>query len=418
MTGMTTPTQPARSELSKTFALELDVLRGIAAVLMIFNHAGFWLLDPSELSGTPAAITVFLGGFAPVVFFFATGFGIALSRPNGRLPEIASLLWKAALLVVADQFFFWTHGFAWGLDFFSFIAIASVVVTVVARFRRAAMVCVALIVLLIGLRYGLGPGIRSNVHQFAFFDWVVGANAVERVSYPLSPWMVYPLLGFLLGRLYKSVNLQSPNPRNLWFRHGSIVALGLFAMALLLALFNNSFFRWGSVSFAFFVLSLGIVLASGLLSMYLTISHRRFAEALALRGVASFAVIPLHYAMLAAGAASLGLPVGQLGFAALAVLIIVVSFRASFWFAAAMASASVASHRQGLLPTLLLLLAVLALVTLLEASRALVPVALLLLLGQLVVAAILGMRPGKPAPVDGVPLVTRQPAALASRTLD
>ena len=387
-------------------------MRGIAAVLMIFNHAGFRLLSPAELSGTPEAVAVFLGGFAPVVFFFATGFGIALSRPaSGRPPEIASLLWKAALLVVADQFFFWTRGLAWGLDFFSFIAIASVVVTVVARLRQPARVCAALIALLVALRYGLGPAIRSELHSFAFLDWVIGANAVERVSYPLSPWMVYPLLGFLLGRLYKSVDLQSPQPRNQWLRRGSIAMLGLFGVSLLLAMFNNSFFRWGSVSFGFFVVSIGIVVAAGLLSMYLMMSHRRIAQALALRGVASFAVIPLHYGMLAVFAAGLDLPIGQLGFAALAVLIIVVSFRASSWFAEAVASGPVASRRQSLLPVMLALLAALVVATLLEEVRALVPVIVLLLLGQLLVAAILGMRPGKRAPVDGAALAARLPAA-------
>ena len=368
---------------------------------MILNHAGFRLLSPDKLSDTSGAVAVFLGGFAPVVFFFATGFGIALSSPaRGRPPEIGSLLWKAALLVVADQFFFWTRGLAWGIDFFSFIAIASVVISLVAKLRRPERVCAALIAVLVALRYGLGPAIRSELHPFAFLDWVVGADAVERVSYPLSPWMVYPLLGFILGRAYKSVDLQSAQSRNQWLRRGSIAMLGLFGASLLLAMSNHSFFRWGSVSFGFFVVSVGVVLAAGLLSMYLSMSHRRIAHALALRGVASFAVIPLHYGLLAVCAAGLDFPVGQLGFAALAVLIIVVSFCASSWFAEAVASGPVAKRRQRLLPVMLALLAALVVATLLEAVRALVPVVLLLMLGQLLVAAILGMRPGKRALVD------------------
>lgn len=409
---MTSRSQAAGAAHSKAFALELDVLRGIAAVLMIFNHAGIRLLSPAELSGTPGAVAVFLGGFAPVVFFFATGFGIALSSPaGGRPPEIGSLLWKAALLVVADQFFFWTRGLAWGLDFFSFIAIASVVVSLVARLRRPALVCAALIALLVSLRYGLGPAIRSELHPFAFLDWAVGANAVEHVSYPLSPWMVYPLLGFMLGRLYKSVDLQASQPRNQWLRRGSITVLCLFGASLLLAMSKNSFFRWGSVSFGFFVVSIAIVLAAGLLSMVLAMSHRSIARALALRGVASFAVIPLHYGLLAGCEAGLDLPVGQLGFAALSVLIIVVAFRASSWFAEAVASGPVAKRRQGMLAGALVLLAALVVATLLEAVRAFVPVVLLLMLGQLLVAAILGMRPGKRVPVDSVALTVRLPLA-------
>ena len=397
---MTSLTQPPRTVPERAFTLELDVFRGIAAVLMIFNHAGFRFLSPNEMHGTAGGVVVFLGAFAPVVFFFATGFGVALSSAGSARPtDTAALLWKASLLVVADQFFFWSFGFTWGLDFFSFIAIATVVVTVVARLRRSALVCAAFILLLVGLRYGLGPAISSNLHQFAFLDWVFGTHGVERVSYPLSPWMVYPLLGFLLGRLYETVSLRLPHPRDQWFRRGLIAVLGLFSISLLLAEFNNSFFRWGTVSVAFFVLSLGVVLTSGLLSMYLAMSHRRIAGAIALRGVASFAVIPLHYAMLAACTAMLNLPVGQLAFAALAVVIALISFRASSWFAAVVASTPFASHRQSLLPVLLLLLVTLALVTISATGRELVPVALLTLLGQLVVAAILGMRFAKPLSV-------------------
>ena len=69
----------AAEQRSRVFVPELDVLRGIAAVLMILNHAGFRLLSGVDASSSISGAAVFLGGFAPVVFFFATGFGIALS---------------------------------------------------------------------------------------------------------------------------------------------------------------------------------------------------------------------------------------------------------------------------------------------------------------------------------------------------
>src|SRR5262245_13577914 len=115
---------------------ELDLLRGLAIVLMIVNHAGVRLLDPAWLDGGGVGALVFLGGFAPVVFFFTTGFGVGLAR---RTPDRAALigtLAKSGLLLLADQFMAWRAGMAWGLDFLGFIAIATVLVTAVALARR------------------------------------------------------------------------------------------------------------------------------------------------------------------------------------------------------------------------------------------------------------------------------------------
>ena len=120
-------TRSATHLASRKFAPELDVLRGMAAVLMIVNHAGYRLLSPQDALNSWVSPGVFLGSFAPAVFFFATGFGIGLSRSvlPARL-DWTGLAWKAALLTVADQFFYWSKGVRLGLDFFSFIAIATV----------------------------------------------------------------------------------------------------------------------------------------------------------------------------------------------------------------------------------------------------------------------------------------------------
>ena len=67
------------------------------------------------------------------------------------------MLWKAALIAVADRFFFWRRGIAAGLDFFSSVAIATIVATLLASSRRSFAVCVVLIGLLLALRDGVGP---------------------------------------------------------------------------------------------------------------------------------------------------------------------------------------------------------------------------------------------------------------------
>ena len=79
-------TRPEALPAPASFALELDVLRGVAASLMIVNHAGIRLLSPADTIESASAVAVFVGGFAPVVFFFVTGFGAALARGSAPRP--------------------------------------------------------------------------------------------------------------------------------------------------------------------------------------------------------------------------------------------------------------------------------------------------------------------------------------------
>ncbi len=54
---------------------ELDILRGLAAILMIINHVGYKTLAPNLTEGGLSGTLVFIGSFAPVLFFFVTGVG-------------------------------------------------------------------------------------------------------------------------------------------------------------------------------------------------------------------------------------------------------------------------------------------------------------------------------------------------------
>ena len=154
--------------MARQFALELDVLRGIAAILMVVNHAGYRLLSSDDAVHSAVAPVVFLGSAAPAVFFFATGFGIGLSRSTPpRAFDWLGLLWKAALLIAADQFFYWSRGARFGFDFFSFIAIATITVSLLSRLRYAIEISVFLGAALLVLRYGLAPSLGATDHPIA-----------------------------------------------------------------------------------------------------------------------------------------------------------------------------------------------------------------------------------------------------------
>ncbi len=372
----------------RPFVVELDVFRGWAAVLMIVNHAGYALLSPADASASGSGLAVFLGSFAPVLFFFATGFGIGL-RPVGQPPpSLFETGWKSALLVAADQAIYWRGGASFGFDFFSFIGIASLLVSVVARARRPVPLSLCLVVAILVVRYAVGPFAREWLPEQGLSDWLTGLRGHTGVSYPFAPWMVYPLIGFVLGRWYAAGDAATNRRR--WLLAGAAVAIASPALTAAMRWMGAGLFRWGSVSSSFFVLSLGILAAFALLSVA-TARSGLPGRLLALRGVASFAVIPIHYALLGL-AEPFDLPLPPLAFAVAALGLIVLSWIGATALARFAQGAWLGEQRRIALPALVGLLAVLLVATAAGPPGPSTWMTSAALGAQLTIACLLGLR--------------------------
>jgi hypothetical protein len=304
----------------------LDVLRGLAAVAMVFNHTGVAWLAAHDATAGLSGLLVFLGSMAPVLFFFATGVGIGLSpgrlqRPGG----LQDLAWKATLLVVADQLLLMKDGIAPGLDFFGFIALSMVVVAWVDQQRRAVTWALALIAASLTLRYGLAPQLPSSWNAWWPLAYAGGYASAHGTAYPLSPWIVFPLAGYVLARwgVYPGDAGNSVSAGTMGASHwpAALWLAGVAAVATLAAAglwwMGKGFHRWGSMNLPFFIAAVGVLAVSLWVADALS---RRFvgaAEGLALRGAAAFIVVPAHYAMqsLAQAVAVLGVPGAGAGWA-------------------------------------------------------------------------------------------------------
>jgi surface polysaccharide O-acyltransferase-like enzyme len=343
MAGTASPSAAAR-------VAELDLLRGIAALAMVFNHVGYAALTPQAAQEGASGAIVFLGSMAPALFFFATGFGAGLSQRPGSW---RSLVDKVLLLVLADQFLGWTLGRPLGLDFFGFIAVSMVAARLVLATAHPVTVAALGLGGVLLLRYGLGPTWVEPPGGYDLVEWLIGVTPHHGVSYPAAPWLAYPLLGAALGVLFRRHGGRI-GPRA-WMVVAATIVVCAVATAVL-ASRGSSFHRWGSVAAAFFALSVAVLLCCAAGSVVLTRRAPRVAAALSLGGVASFAVVPWHYAMVRSG--SFGAEHGIAFYLALATLIAAASFTLSNAFERAAAALSHSPHRTWLVAAALVVVVV------------------------------------------------------------
>ncbi len=271
-------------------SLQLDLFRGLAAIFMIVNHAGYQLLGAGAVGDDWPTWFVFTGSAAPALFFFASGVGSGLG--TGRGEALASAARKVMLLLLADALLNWSTGTLLGLDFFGFAAVSTATLFAVRRARRPALVAAVLLVLVVVARFGFASMARGWIEDDTLLAFVTGIAGVHHVSYPLGPWLAFPLLGFLVGRQWQ----RGGSPNDGWIAAG---AGGLcLALSALLAAHGAPVFRWGSVSIAYFLCALGIVAVAWSCADRVAGARPALAGALSLRGPASLLIVPLHYGLL------------------------------------------------------------------------------------------------------------------------
>lgn len=370
------------------FVPELDVFRGWAAVLMIVNHAGYALLSPANADAGASGLAVFVGSFAPVLFFFATGFGIGLKRVGQPPSSLLDTAWKSILLIAADQAMYWRGGASFGFDFFSFIGVASLLVVLVARARRPVHLSLFLVVAILVVRYAVGPFVREWLPEQGWSDWLTGLRGHTGVSYPFAPWMVYPLIGFVLGRWYGDEDAAAQQRR--WLLAGAAICVASLALTSAMLWMGAHLFRWGSMSSSFFSLSLGVLAAFAMLSVA-TARSASAGRLFALRGVASFAVIPIHYALLGL-AERFDLPLPPWGFAVAALGLIVLSWIGAAALARFAEGPWLTEQRRFALPALVGLLAALLVATVAGPHGPSAWMTASALGAQLTIACLLGLR--------------------------
>lgn len=285
--GMAAPSHssvlPAPARLTLDRDLSLDQLRALAAILMVANHVGYKLLSEAATQLPVISGLLFISSFAPVLFFYATGFGIGMQTDKaGR-----SAWWahpttqKCLLLLLAD---FYLRGASpaavIGMDFFGFIALSTAAVYLLGKSPHPLALAIAGALLFFCLRF-----LPLNwLDQLP--DFFTGRQSTPGVSYPISPWIIFPVLGYAASK--------ARLPRSKYFL---LLAAGItaFLVAFIMHEKDMVLHRWATMSAAYFVASIAMIgLSHGVLGI---ISRVPQASNLMpqLNGTESFLIVPIHY---------------------------------------------------------------------------------------------------------------------------
>ena len=141
---------------------ELDLLRALACACMILNHAA--VKSPGIATSPIISASEFVGGFAPVLFYFATGlgYGIQSVKPGGS--HGFGFLTKVAILLVAD------------LDFFTFIGLSMLALELIRRQPRGGLIASGLHTMAVTLKLWLEMGV--------FRAASLGSPGIGEVQFP------------------------------------------------------------------------------------------------------------------------------------------------------------------------------------------------------------------------------------------
>ncbi len=283
---------------------ELDLLRGVAAIMMVVNHAGFKLLSPELFPTTAAQTLLFISSCAPVIFFFVTGVGYGLqSAKKSSTSGWASCINKFLILILADLLIQWSQGHWLGLDFLGFIAVSSLVLECIRRSNAPCIYSVIGLLLTVALRFGVGPlmqGAEEVQRVNAMVNWLLGTKGTSSVSYPCSPWMAYPLFGYLVGVGILRCRSLIESHRNKVIAASITLASGPAMLSGILWQRGASFHRWSTVGIGFFVVSFAVILVCLAAVLWLQGIDRLkvLRRPLSLKGIASLAIVPIHYLLI------------------------------------------------------------------------------------------------------------------------
>ena len=284
---------------NKRYWHEIDIIRGFAVILMLANHLAVSLFVLDTDVSHVVNIVSFWGSFAPVVFFFVTGIGYGVSAVPGHKKPYVPVLRKFLILLGADFFLRlrWTPRML-GWDFLAFIGMSMLFLQFIRNRKRPVLWSSLFIATLLLVRYAAGTMFKGTGN--IFLESILGLREIGDISYWFTPWLVYPLIGFIAGSIAKKKSEWINDNSFLVAAASFLTAAPIAAFSIFLRTKGYGYFRWGIMSVNFFILSIVCVLVvtGAAVLVGRVFSGKNIIGAVSLRGVSSLVVVPIHYFIL------------------------------------------------------------------------------------------------------------------------
>lgn len=256
----------------------LDVLRGIAVLIMIEAHVIDSWTRPADRGSRAFGESLILGGFGAPLFLFLAGVSVAMSagskaRRSGDPAAAARAVQKRGLEIFALAFVFrfqsyiLSHAPAWTMlkvDILNIMGPAIVAAAALWALGRAPAARIALFAVAAAAVVLITPPIRQIAALAVLPDSIEGylRPIPGLTNFSIFPWAAFVMAGGLVGVILDGARTQAAD-RN------ANLALGAAGLALAASAYRASFLpplhpgsAFWTTSISFFCIRLGVMIAA------------------------------------------------------------------------------------------------------------------------------------------------------------
>ena len=202
----------------------IDIMRAAAIILMVQVHFVGNLSPREPSSKILYDLSIFFGGFAAPTFTFLVGMSLWLwlnkQQTNDTDQSAARrFIIKRGLLIVLFGSIFavimWTPVEIFNWDILPMIGISTIILYAVRKVPTKYLIALSVLISLIApplrqlTNYSHHWAYGEYVYDFTLLDILLGVTL--QGYFPLLPWLVFPIIGFCLGRAITPTGHSSTN---------------------------------------------------------------------------------------------------------------------------------------------------------------------------------------------------------------
>lgn len=195
--------------------ISLDILRGIAVVLMVQQHTGFWFWNnkgsiAASMGDYPLMVIINgLGGLAAPLFILLAGTGAALFIAAGAKPEV---FLKRGIIILSFGYLLnlltpsWFSPGSWYV--LHLIGTGIILTPLISKISQRGLFLLAVLIIAavpLLLTFFTMPRYFANEHMASCTGIVdVILHALVSGNFPIFPWLALFIFGFIAGRFIKA----------------------------------------------------------------------------------------------------------------------------------------------------------------------------------------------------------------------